>query len=76
MCKKRAAKHYLAWLCQGKYGEHRKKWQGRNLLKLVQDTDYLVHVPISFFFGGGVAGPEDFACATLPTTPLDFQNKI
>ena len=24
----------------------------------------------------GVAGSEDFACATLPTTPLDFQGKI
>ena len=32
----------------------------------------LVHVP-NF---GGVAGSEDFACATLPTTPLDFQGKI
>ena len=31
-----------------------------------------VHVP-NF---GGVAGSEDFACATLPTTPLDFQGKI
>ena len=29
------------------------------------------------FFGGvGMAGSEDFACATLPITPLDFQNKI
>ena len=25
---------------------------------------------------GGVAGSEDSACATLPTTPLDFQGKI
>ena len=32
----------------------------------------LVHVP-NF---GGVAGSEDFACATFPTTPLDFQGKI
>ena len=32
----------------------------------------LVHVP-NF---GGVAGSEDFVCATLPTTPLDFQSKI
>ena len=24
----------------------------------------------------GVAGSEDFACATLPTTPLDFQAKV
>ena len=24
----------------------------------------------------GVAGSEDFACATLPTIPLDFQGKI
>ena len=31
-----------------------------------------VHVP-NF---EGVAGSEDFACATLPTTPLDFQGKI
>ena len=31
-----------------------------------------VHVP-NF---GGMAGSEDFACATLPTTPLDFQGKI
>ena len=33
---------------------------------------HLVHVP-NF---GVVAGSEDFACATLPTTPLDFQGKI
>ena len=26
--------------------------------------------------GGGVAGSEDFASATLPTTPLDFQGNI
>ena len=32
-----------------------------------------MHVPN---FEGGVAGSEDFACATLPTTPLDFQGKI
>ena len=31
-----------------------------------------VHVP-NF---SGVAGSEDFAFATLPTTPLDFQGKI
>ena len=31
-----------------------------------------VHVP-NFW---RVAGSEDFACATLPTTPLDFQGKI
>ena len=31
-----------------------------------------VHVP-NF---GGVAGSEDFASATLPTTPLDFQGNI
>ena len=24
----------------------------------------------------GMAGSEDFACATLPTTPLDFQGKV
>ena len=24
----------------------------------------------------GVAGSEDFACATLPTTPLDFQANV
>ena len=24
----------------------------------------------------GVAGLEDFACATLPTTPFDFQGKV
>ena len=24
----------------------------------------------------GVAGSEDFACATLPTTPFDFQGKV
>ena len=24
----------------------------------------------------GVAGSEDLACATLPTTPLDFQAKV
>ena len=32
----------------------------------------LVHVP-NFW---GVAGSEDFACATLPTTPLDLQGKL
>ena len=32
----------------------------------------LVHIP-NF---EGVAGSEDFACATLPTTPIDFQSKI
>ena len=32
----------------------------------------LVHVP-NF---EGVAGSEDLACATLPTTPIDFQSKI
>ena len=26
--------------------------------------------------GGGVAGSEDFACATLPTTPLIFKAKL
>ena len=35
-----------------------------------------VHVPNFFFWGGGVAGSEDFACATLPTTPLDFQGNL
>ena len=30
----------------------------------------------SNFFFRGVEGSEDFACATLPTTPLDFQGKI
>ena len=25
---------------------------------------------------GGVAGSEDFACATLLTTPFDFQGKL
>ena len=29
-----------------------------------------------FKFFLGVAGSEDFACATLPTTPLDFQAKV
>ena len=24
----------------------------------------------------GVAGSEDFACSTLPTTPYDFQGKV
>ena len=36
------------------------------------NTWRIVHVP-NF---GGVAGSEDFSCATLPTTPLDFQSKI
>ena len=35
-------------------------------------SEMQVHVP-NFW---GVAGSEDFACATLPTTPLDFQGKI
>ena len=33
-------------------------------------------VHVSKFGGGGVAGLEDFICATLPTTPLDFQGKV
>ena len=33
-----------------------------------------VHV-LNFFFWG-VAGSEDLACATLPTTPFDFQGKV
>ena len=33
---------------------------------------HLVHV--SNF--GGVAGSEDFACATLSTTPFEFQGKV
>ena len=37
------------------------------------ETPPQVHVPN---FGGGVAGSEDLACATLPTTPFDFQGKI
>ena len=28
------------------------------------------------FVGGGVAGSGDFACATLPTTPLIFKAKF
>ena len=27
-------------------------------------------------FYEGLAGSEDFACATFPTTPLDFQGKV
>ena len=42
----------------------------RNLV--VAYYDKKVHVP-NFW---GVAGSEDFTCATLPTTPLDFQSKI
>ena len=34
----------------------------------------MVQVHISNF--DGVAGSEDFACATLPITPLDFQGKV
>ena len=30
----------------------------------------------NFFYGGGVAGLEDFACTTLPTIPLDFQGNV
>ena len=30
----------------------------------------------SKFWRRGVAGSEDFACATLPTTRLDFQAKV
>ena len=36
------------------------------------ELDDHVHVP-NF---GDVAGSEDFTCATLLTTPLDFQDKI
>ena len=36
--------------------------------------DQMVPVHIPNFWG--VAGSEDFASATLPTTPLDFQSKI
>ena len=49
----------------------------------IRDTDDVLPIKditqcpctLSNFFGG-VAGSEDFACATLPTTPLDFQGKI
>ena len=37
-------------------------------------NDEFKQVHVSNF--GGMAGSEDFACATLPTTPLDFQGKI
>ena len=40
-------------------------YAGRELISM------LVHVP-NF---EGVAGSEDFACATLPTTPLIFKEK-
>ena len=39
---------------------------------ILRNLNKQVHVP-NFW---GVAGSEDFACATLPTTPLDFQSKI
>ena len=43
-------------------------------LKFLRATEKndMVHVP-NF---EGVAGSEDFAFATLPTTPIDFQSKI
>ena len=34
------------------------------------------HVHVSIFFGGEMAGSEDFASATLPTTPLIFKAKL
>ena len=37
---------------------------------------WLDFVHVSTFFFGGVAGSKDFACATLPTIPLDFQGKV
>ena len=39
-----------------------------------QEMDIFEQVHVSNF--GGVAGSEDFACAILPTTPLDFQGKV
>ena len=42
------------------------------ITKFQPESSAMVHVP-NFW---GVAGSEDFAFATLPTTPLDFQGKI
>ena len=45
---------------------------GRKTHSMPLTLSGLVHIP-NFW---GVAGSKDFACATLPTTPLDFQGKI
>ena len=45
----------------------------RTLCKHSENQLKFVHVS-KFFWG--VAGSEDFACATLPTTPLDFEGKV
>ena len=41
-------------------------------VNVIEPEITLVHVP-NFW---GVAGSEDFACATLPTTPLTFKAKF
>ena len=45
-------------------------------MKLIPALEGFVGFSARSKFWGGVAGSEDFACATLPTTPLDFQGKI
>ena len=54
------------------YIGNRKPLTTEGKLKSVGMLADIVHV--SNF--EGVAGSEDFACATLPTTPLDFQGKV
>ena len=49
-----------------------KRERGEKKADKSQKRAQIVHVP-NF---EGVAGSKDFACATLPTTPLDFQGKI
>ena len=55
-----------AWWPFSFFLEFRSKY---NTTKIPKDQ---VHVP-NFW---GVAGSEDFAFATLPSTPFDFQGKI
>ena len=39
-------------------------------------NNFRLYPPLYTFQILGVAGSEDFSCATLPTTPFDFQGKV
>ena len=56
-----------------------KTFDNFELIFVIINAKEIIHVKVPIFFlggGSGVAGSEDFTCATLPTTLLDFQGKI
>ena len=66
------ANHLKASWFYLKKKSHTHETQASSTIPAYKRSLLPVHIP-NF---GGVAGLEDFACATLPTTPLDFQSKI